>query len=212
MYNSIVEECLLLLSLFHLCWLFDGLAVLHNRWVMTWDLELGMLARRPGVADRYAGDRYTACGAQRVEESVLAILDKLKSLPPRMAELFASSFVKGAESLLAQQEKQLASQQQFPATLPALLVVKETPLIFKRGKRRAMTGLEAAEERNVMLCSNGDGMREKLLHLQQLIEELRYKKKKSNRKTKCWRHTWWLIHSSSYSLASSHTWMLIFIS
>jgi hypothetical protein len=35
------------------------------------------------------------------EELALAILNKLKSLPPRMAEAFASSFTTGAERLLA---------------------------------------------------------------------------------------------------------------
>jgi hypothetical protein len=42
-----------------------------------------------------------ARGLQMAEESVLAILDKLKSLPPGMAESFASSFAIGAERLLA---------------------------------------------------------------------------------------------------------------
>jgi hypothetical protein len=36
------------------------------------------------------------------EDSALAVLDKLKSLPPRMAEAFANEFAKGTESLLAQ--------------------------------------------------------------------------------------------------------------
>jgi hypothetical protein len=42
------------------------------------------------------------------EESALAVLDKLKSLPPGMAESFTSLFAKGAESLLLQQDKMLA--------------------------------------------------------------------------------------------------------
>jgi hypothetical protein len=37
-----------------------------------------------------------------VEESALAVLDKLKSLPPGLKESFANSFAKGAENLLAQ--------------------------------------------------------------------------------------------------------------
>jgi len=40
----------------------------------------------------------------------------------------------------------LASWKEFPATLLVLLV-EETPLIYRKGKRRAMTGLEVAEER-----------------------------------------------------------------
>jgi hypothetical protein len=67
-------------------------------------------------------------------------------LPPGIAESFANSFAKGTESLLAQQEKQLVSKKDFPLTLPAPLI-KETPLQYRKGKRRAMTGLEVAEER-----------------------------------------------------------------
>jgi hypothetical protein len=98
------------------------------------------------LADCYAGDRYAACGLQLAEESALAILQKLRSLPPGMAESFANSFAKGTESLLAQQEKQLASRKDFPPTLPAPLI-EETPLQYRKGKRRAMTGLEVAEEK-----------------------------------------------------------------
>ena len=64
-----------------------------------------------------------------IEELALAILDKLKSLPPRRAEAFASSFTTDAERLLAQQDKMLESRQEFPTTLPAPLV-EETPLLL----------------------------------------------------------------------------------
>jgi hypothetical protein len=40
----------------------------------------------------------------------------------------------------------LESWQEFPATLPAKLV-EETPLLYRKGERQAMTGLEVAEER-----------------------------------------------------------------
>ena len=40
----------------------------------------------------------------------------------------------------------LESQQEFPTTLPTPLV-EETPLLYRKGKRRAMTGLEVTEER-----------------------------------------------------------------
>jgi hypothetical protein len=63
-----------------------------------------------------------------------------------MKESFANSFAKGTESLLAQQDKKLASREQFPPPLPEPLV-KETPLQYRKGKRRAMTGLEVTEER-----------------------------------------------------------------
>jgi len=74
------------------------------------------------------------------------VLDKLKSLPPSMAESFADSFAKGTDSLLAQQDKKLASRKEFPPTLLEPLI-EETPLLYRKGKRRALTGLEIAEER-----------------------------------------------------------------
>lgn len=146
MYSSVVEDCPLPLSLFHPRWLFDGPAVLYDCWVMSWDSELSPPARGPSLADRHASDRYAARGQQRVEASALAVLDKLKSLPPGMAEFFADSFAKGADSLLAQQDKKLASRKEFPATLPEPLI-EETPLLYRKGKRRAMTGLEIADEK-----------------------------------------------------------------
>jgi hypothetical protein len=68
---------------------------------MTWDPEL-KTASRLSLANRYASDRYTGCGMQLAKESALAVLQKLKSLLPRMAETFANSFAKGTESLLVQ--------------------------------------------------------------------------------------------------------------
>jgi len=115
---------------------------------MTWDLELevALNPRSSLAADRQHGDWYKVRGLRMEEELALAALDKLKSLPPRMAESFAKSFTKGTERLLAQQDKLLASHEKFP---PMLLepLVDETPLQYRRGKRRAMTGLEIAEER-----------------------------------------------------------------
>jgi len=145
MYTSVVEETPLPLSLFHPRWHLDGPAVLHHRWVMTWDPKLET-ALGPVASKRYAGDRYIARGLQLAEELALAVLEKLCSLPPGMAESFANSFAKGTESLLAQQNKQLQSRQDFPPTLPEPLI-EETPLQYRKGKRRAMTGLEIAEER-----------------------------------------------------------------
>jgi hypothetical protein len=98
------------------------------------------------LADRYAGDCYVARGLQRAETAALAVLDKLKSLPLSMAESFADSFAKGIDSLLVQQNNKLASRKEFPLTLLEALI-EETPLQFRKGKKRAMTGLEIAEEK-----------------------------------------------------------------
>jgi hypothetical protein len=81
-----------------------------------------------------------------IDSTMEPVLQKLKSLPPGMAESFANSFAKRTESLLAQPDKQLATRKEFPPTLPAPLI-EETPLQYRKGKRRTMTGLEVAEER-----------------------------------------------------------------
>jgi hypothetical protein len=77
---------------------------------------------------------------------VLAVIDKLKSLLASIVVSFANSFAKGADSLLAQQEKKLASRQELLLEL-LIPLVEQTPLLYRKGKRRAMTGLEVAEER-----------------------------------------------------------------
>ena len=74
------------------------------------------------------------------------MLDKLKGLPPSIAKSFADSFAKGVNSLLVQQNMKLASRKEFPLMLPEALI-EETPLQFRKGKKRAMTGLEIAEEK-----------------------------------------------------------------
>jgi hypothetical protein len=89
---------------------------------MMWDPEpkpeLEAAIPEPSHRSRYAGDRYAARGLRMAEDSALAVLEKLKSLPPGMAEPFAKSLAKGTESLLAQQEKQLLYKKDFPPTLP----------------------------------------------------------------------------------------------
>jgi hypothetical protein len=70
---------------------------------MGWDPKLALPEMGPSLADRCAGDRYTARGLHRAEASALAVLNE--SLPPSMAESFANSFEKGTDSLLAQQDR-----------------------------------------------------------------------------------------------------------
>ena len=145
MYASIVEKCQLPLSLFHPRWHLDGPSVLYDRWVMTWNPELDEEGG-PTLASHYTDDWYAAHGLQRAEESALAVLEKLKNMPAGMAELFANTFIKGAESLLTQQDKIHASRERFPLMLPKPLA-ENSNLRYRKGKKRAMTGLEVAEER-----------------------------------------------------------------
>jgi hypothetical protein len=87
---------------------------------------------------------------QQTKAVVLVVLDKLKSLPSSIAELFADLFAdlfaKGINSLLVQQNKKLASRKEFPLILPELLI-KETLLIYKKGKKRVLQEEEIEEER-----------------------------------------------------------------
>lgn len=105
MYDNVVEETPLPLSLFYLRWHLNGLAVLYHCWVMTYDPKLETAVGLVAFV-RYVGDRYIARRLQLAEESALAVLEKLCSLPPGIAESFANPFAKGTESLLAQQNKQ----------------------------------------------------------------------------------------------------------
>jgi hypothetical protein len=129
------------------------------------------------------------------------VIDKLRSLPPEMAESFANTFAKGADSLLAQQDEKLASRKEFPPMLPEPLV-EESPLLYRKGKRRAITGLEIAEEKEMPHGNVGE-MRGRLLHLQQLMLRLKCEKKRDGRKKTWWRLTGLWIHS--YSSASCRT-------
>ena len=109
---------------------------------MTWDPELDITVSGPSLADRYSGDRYTARGLQQAKATALSVPDKIKSLPPEMAESFVDSFAKGTDSLLAQQDKKLVSRKEFPPTLPESLA-EETPLLYRKGKRRAIQALKS---------------------------------------------------------------------
>ncbi len=57
-YSSIVEDCVFLFSFFYFRWFFDGSAVLYNRWIIIWDLELVFLILGLSFANRYISDRY----------------------------------------------------------------------------------------------------------------------------------------------------------
>jgi hypothetical protein len=75
MYASVIKEYPLPLSLFHPRWLFNGPAVLYDRWVMGWD------PKQP-----FPEVRYAARGLHRDEALALAVLDKFKDLPSGMAD------------------------------------------------------------------------------------------------------------------------------
>jgi hypothetical protein len=55
---------------------------------------------RLSLTNRYVSDRYIAYKLQQAETAALTVLNKLKSLPLSIAELFADSFAKGIDSLL----------------------------------------------------------------------------------------------------------------
>jgi len=62
---------------------------------------MDLLALGLSLADCHAGNWYISCKLQQAKAAALAVLNKLKSLPRSMAELFANAFAKGTDNLLA---------------------------------------------------------------------------------------------------------------
>ena len=109
---------------------------------MTWD-EAQQPALEP--TDRHAGDRFVNRGQDLIREAALAALEQNSSLPPGEAENFAAKFASGTSKLAARQEERLVSLAQVPLTMLEPLV-EPNLRHFLSSRKRAMTGLEAAEE------------------------------------------------------------------
>lgn len=125
LYSAVADNVPIPLSLFHPHRLLDGPAVLYENWVMTWD-EAQQLAPEP--TDRHTGDRFVNRGQDLIREAALA-----------------AKFASGASKLAARQEERLVSLAQVPLTMPEPLV-EPNLRHFPSSRKRAITGLEAAEE------------------------------------------------------------------
>jgi hypothetical protein len=96
-------------------------------------------------SSRHAGDRFSRRGRDLILKAALAAIEKHRSLPAGQVENFASKFAKGTGRLNIQQDERTASLALLPLTLLKLLV-EPSLWHFPSSRKRAMTGLEAAEE------------------------------------------------------------------
>jgi hypothetical protein len=110
---------------------------------MSWDAQPESSSQYP--ESRHARDRFLRRGEDLIQEAALAAISKHRSLPPRQAETFASTFARGIDKLNMAQDKLTESHKLMPSTLPEPLVEPKLR-VFPNSRKRAMTGREAAEE------------------------------------------------------------------
>ena len=90
MYPAFVDSCQLPLSLFHPRWLFDGPAVLHERWHMSWKTgEDALRAPSPARGPDPSRNRFHGRGEEMVKGSAMETVLLLRQCPPSVAENFA---------------------------------------------------------------------------------------------------------------------------
>jgi hypothetical protein len=145
LYKAFIDDVPIPISLFHPRWLLDGLESLPKGWNLSWNPTQIRVDAQQKSEDRHIGDRYARRGEDLIMEAALATIEKHRSLPAGQAENFASKFKLGTDKLAIAQDKLTASHDVLPATLPEPLVepnVRQFPI----GRKRAMTGREAAEE------------------------------------------------------------------
>jgi hypothetical protein len=136
------------LLIFYPRWLLDRPLFLQKRWVIT----LPTSARNPEVLEspakslpfnRYAGDKFVNRGAKVIIEAALKAAAIYTNLPPGEATKFAAAFERSTAKLNQKQEEIVAKRQILPAHLPKALL--QPKLIYGKGRKRALTGLESAE-------------------------------------------------------------------
>jgi hypothetical protein len=136
------------LLIFHPRWLLDGPPFLQKRWVMT----LPTSTENPEVLEspaeslsfnRYAGDKFVNRGAEVIIKAALKAAAIHTNLPPGEATKFAAAFERSTAKLNQKQEEIVAKRQILPAHLPKAL--RQPKLIYGKGRKRALTGLESAE-------------------------------------------------------------------
>jgi hypothetical protein len=108
---------------------------------MTWDE-----AQQPALEEshQHASNRFSCRGEDIIIEAALAAIEKHRSLPLGQAENFASKFAKGTDCLNIQQDERTASLALLPLTFLEPLVESDVGQSLS-SRKRAMTGLEAAE-------------------------------------------------------------------
>ena len=96
-------------------------------------------------SDRYNGDRFVDRGANLIIDTAIRATEKLKNLPAEDANRFALTIVKATDKITAKQDSILKRKESLPPQLPALIVDSDG-LTFKRNRKRALTGREAADQ------------------------------------------------------------------
>jgi hypothetical protein len=95
-------------------------------------------------SDRYNRDRFADRGANLIINTTIQATKKLKNLPAKDANRFALTIVKAADKITAKQDLILKHKENLPPQLPAPIVDSDG-LTFKRNRKRALTGREAAD-------------------------------------------------------------------
>jgi len=130
------------LNIFYTRWLIDGPSVLQEQWTVR--LNNQDYSQSVVAEDRYAGDRFARRGSQLILDTALLIAEKHKSLPPSQAENFALVFKTINNTLSERQDKKLQRLRDMPSRLPDPVV--QPKLVFRPGRKRALTGREVAEQ------------------------------------------------------------------
>ncbi len=152
LYQCIVEEIPIPISLIHPRWLYDGPDYVAG-WSMSFDPDLEPSEYMENVIgdnkldESKSGDKFAQRGANLIEGSALKALDFHKSIPQsHRAEKYARGLEKYTERFIEDNAK----RDSIPQTFPDSIKPKENLTFFKGGsRRRAYTGREAAEAAEV---------------------------------------------------------------
>jgi hypothetical protein len=97
---------------------------------------------------RYAGDRFVDRGRQIILDAVYNLVQKHKQLSPKDALAYTEAVDLIARNLTIKQNDKLKAPKAVPARLPNLQIPHKD-LKFLAGRKRALTGIEAAERQQV---------------------------------------------------------------
>jgi hypothetical protein len=141
------ENLPLPLNLFHPRWLIDGPPVLYEKWEMRIDSPY-FITSMASPDQRYAGDRFADQGGQNILDAAYNLVQKHKQLGPEDAPAYAEAVDLMARNLTAKQNEKLKARKALPARLPDPQIPHKD-LKFLAGRKRALTGIEAAERQQV---------------------------------------------------------------
>jgi hypothetical protein len=158
MYPAFEKSCQLPLSLFHPRWLFDGPAVLHERWQMSWKTgDDAQRALSPARAPNTSRSRFHGRGEEMVKGAAMETVLLLRQCPPSVAENYAVAVRDMNAVLLEKQQQLLARAEETRLELPPPLP-QPNAREFPTSRKRKMTGFEAAiqEERDALVRCRRD--------------------------------------------------------